>query len=154
MPARSRTNARAGTIVSVGYEGRDIDDFLDSIEAAGVDVLVDVRLTPISRKPGFSKTKLGDALAERGIEYRHMRELGNPKEHRERFHDGRVETGRRRYLRHLNNGARSTYDELVELFETRTVAVLCFELDDDHCHRRCILDQATEERPHLEVTRI
>jgi hypothetical protein len=29
--------------------------------------VADVRLTPISRKKGFSKTRLGQALAEAGI---------------------------------------------------------------------------------------
>ncbi|PPJ18215.1 hypothetical protein C5E45_10195 [Nocardia nova] len=40
---------------------------------AGVATVVDVRLTPISRKPGLSKTKLSAALAEAGIRYVHLR---------------------------------------------------------------------------------
>ena len=44
----------------------------------GVTRLVDVRLTPISRKPGLSKTALGRELAAVGMVYEHRRELGNP----------------------------------------------------------------------------
>ncbi|TQK97553.1 helix-turn-helix protein [Streptomyces puniciscabiei] len=73
---------------SAGYEGRDIDSFVASLLDSRIDVVADVRLTPISRKKGFSKTRLGQALAEAGIEYTHLRGLGNPKENRAPFWDG------------------------------------------------------------------
>lgn len=81
-------------IVSVGYEGRDIDGFVDELAAAGVDLVADVRLNPVSRKPGFSKTRLSEALAEVGIGYVHLRSLGNPTSNREPFRSGHVEYGR------------------------------------------------------------
>ena len=62
-------------IVSVGYEGRQIDDFVAGLQRAGVRTVADVRLNAISRKPGFSKTRLRDALAAVGIGYVHMRSL-------------------------------------------------------------------------------
>lgn len=49
---------------SAGYEGRDIDSFVASLLDSRIGVVADVRLTPISRKKGFSKTRLGQALAE------------------------------------------------------------------------------------------
>jgi transcriptional regulator with XRE-family HTH domain len=64
---------------SAGYEGRDIDSFVALLVDSRIGVVADVRLTPISRKKGFSKTRLGEALAEAGIEYTHLRGLGNPK---------------------------------------------------------------------------
>ncbi|MFF9398084.1 DUF488 family protein [Streptomyces sp. NPDC014744] len=82
---------------SAGYEGRDIESFIASLVDSRVSVVADVRLTPISRKKGFSKTRLGDALAKAGIEYTHLRGLGNPKDNREPFWDGRVEVGRARF---------------------------------------------------------
>ena len=45
---------------------------------AGVERLIDVRELPISRRRGFAKTALGEALAAEGVEYLHMRSLGNP----------------------------------------------------------------------------
>ncbi|MFE2500029.1 DUF488 family protein [Streptomyces scopuliridis] len=47
-----------------------------------MSLVADVRLTPISRKPGFSKTRLPHALDEAGITYTHLRALGNPKDNR------------------------------------------------------------------------
>lgn len=69
-----------------------------------VDVLVDVRLNPISRKKGFSKSSLQQALGAARIEYRHERQLGNPKSNRDPFRRG-LKSARARYLRHLRNGA-------------------------------------------------
>lgn len=142
-----------GTIVSIGYEGRDFDEFLAVLRRNRVEVLVDVRLNPISRKKGFSKTALSAALADAGIEYRHVRELGNPKENRDLFRNGQAALGRQVFLAHLNNGSRSAYDEVVELALTRRIALLCVESDDRECHRGCITDQAQDENPALSVVR-
>jgi hypothetical protein len=52
-----------GTLVSIGYEGKSVGDIVAQLLQQDVRVLVDVRLTPLSRKPGLSKTKLSQALA-------------------------------------------------------------------------------------------
>ena len=49
---------RPSTIVSVGYEGRSVDELVDALVDAGVSVLVDVRENAISRKRGLSKRAL------------------------------------------------------------------------------------------------
>lgn len=67
-------------IVSIGYEGRTIESFVVELQRAGVQTVADVRLNAISRKAGFSKTRLRDALAAVGIDYVHLRSLGNPRE--------------------------------------------------------------------------
>src|SRR5215475_5885808 len=85
-------------IVGVGYEGRTIDDFVVDLAARGVEVLADVRLTPISRKKGFSKRQLAQALAAVGITYQHLPELGNPKDNRAGFAGDNDELNRARSL--------------------------------------------------------
>lgn len=55
-------------LVSVGYEGQGLTGFVGSLRAQGVEILADVRLTPISRKKGFSKTALRAALADAGVD--------------------------------------------------------------------------------------
>lgn len=55
--------AAEGTLVSIGYEGKAAGDLVAQLLNRGVRVLVDVRLTPLSRKPGLSKTKLSAALS-------------------------------------------------------------------------------------------
>ena len=49
---------------TIGYEGKTLAEFLDELKAVGVALLVDVRAVAASRRPGFSKTALGNALRE------------------------------------------------------------------------------------------
>lgn len=149
MPSTSDSPA----FVSVGYQERNIDEFVELLVNNDVALLVDVRLNAISRKRGFSKTALSNALAEAGIGYRHERELGNPKDNREAFRQGHA-SARNRYLKHLSNGASGIYDEVVSLASTSRVALLCFERDHAECHRSCIIDTAQERDPSLHVVKI
>ncbi len=126
------------TIVSVGYQGRSVGELIDVLRQGGVEVLVDVRLNPISRKPGFSKNPLSQALAEAGIGYRHERELGNPRENRDPFHQERYEA-------HLREGGSAAYAELMELARSVRIALLCYERLHRECHRSCILDLASQQ---------
>ncbi|MFE3167926.1 DUF488 family protein [Streptomyces sp. NPDC059224] len=126
---------------SAGYEGRDIESFVASLLDSRIGVVADVRLTPISRKKGFSKTRLGEALAEAGIEYTHLRGLGNPKDNREPFWDGRVEVGCARFRGLLRSEeAQADLDRLTEHAQASRVAVLCFEKDESRCHRQVVLE--------------
>ncbi len=152
IPAVTATS-ESPTIVSIGYERRDVSELIGLLRANGVVTLVDVRLNPISRKKGFSKKALAAALGDAGIEYRHERELGNPKENRDPFRRG-LESARQRYTRHLQNGAHSVLERLVDLASTSRIALLCYERDHDQCHRSCILETAQTDCPTLSVLRL
>lgn len=137
-------NALPG-LIGVGYQGRTIGALIDELRAAGVTLLVDVRLNAISRKPGLSKRALGEALATAGIAYLHRPELGNPRDNRPGFggspHD--VDAARARYARRLAQPAAiAAVDALVEEAQRVTVAVLCFESDPTRCHRFVLLQTA------------
>ena len=43
-------------IFTIGYEGRTIKDFVQCLLRWKVNIVADVRLNPLSRKPFFSKT--------------------------------------------------------------------------------------------------
>jgi uncharacterized protein (DUF488 family) len=49
-------------LLTISYEGSSIVDFLATIKQARVDIIIDVRDVPISRKAGFSKNALSPAL--------------------------------------------------------------------------------------------
>ena len=134
-------------IVSVGYEGRTIEDFVAALQEQGVRTVADVRLNAISRKAGFSKSRLRDALASAGIDYRHLRSLGNAKENRQPFWTGRVEEGRRVFREALQAPeAEAALHELAEMAADHVVAVLCFEADAEMCHRQVVIDQVVDAR--------
>lgn len=138
------------TIVSIGYQQRSLEDVIALLRQSNVQVVVDVRLNPISRKKGFSKSSLGQALGEANIEYRHERELGNPKSNRDPFRKG-LKSARTRYLLHLQNGASKKHREVIELARTTRVALLCFERDHHECHRSSIVEHAMADHPELTV---
>lgn len=141
-----RTSQALGGVIGVGYEGRVIGDFVSELTAAGVTVLVDVRELPLSRKPGFSKTALAEALRTAGIEYVHLRALGNPKPNRSGFSGSPVELSgaRERYRTSLRTEpAERALDHLADLARENSVAVMCFEADQHRCHRDVVLDELT-----------
>ncbi|MFD4249136.1 DUF488 family protein [Amycolatopsis thermoflava] len=140
---------RSGAI-GVGYEGQEIQGFVEDLLRRGVSRLVDVRLTPISRKRGFSKSALRDALTAAGIQYDHRRELGNPKINRAGFAGSEAELAgaRARYAATLETEpAQRSLDELANLARTELIAVLCFEADQRRCHRAVVLDEITTRLP-------
>ncbi len=51
------------TIATIGYEGSTIEDFVAALRHASINVLIDVRELPLSRKKGFSKNQLAGVLA-------------------------------------------------------------------------------------------
>ena len=74
-------------LMTIGYEGMALKEFLHVLECCQVSMLVDVRELPISRKPGFAKAALSTALAERGIKYEHLANLGCPRDVRHAYRD-------------------------------------------------------------------
>jgi len=143
-----------GMVFSIGYEGRTLQELLKLLEVYRVDLVVDVRENPISRKPGFNRRQLSAALQSAGIDYRHEPLLGNPKENREAFQRGHLAAGRKRYFEHLNNGSRAAYEEIVELAFSLRLVLLCFERDEERCHRSCLLQQAKADHPALAISRL
>jgi uncharacterized protein (DUF488 family) len=144
----------AGRIYSLGYEGLTLEGMVDRLSGAGVSTLIDVRLTPVSRKPGFSKSRLAAALAEAGIDYVHERELGNPPENRDSFRDGDGSDGRERMREILSNGAGEALDRVISLASTDRIAILCVEREHQRCHRDVITEMAVERNPDIEVLQV
>ena len=138
-------------LVSLGYEGRSVDELVASLLQQGVQVLVDVRMTPISRKRGLSKRALAAALGEVGIRYVHHRELGNPKDNRDGFRRGIPESRER--FRHLlgSDEAVAALNHVSELLDDSTVALLCFERDHSQCHRDLVIEAVSRSRNNLHV---
>lgn len=138
---------RMGTVLGIGYEGQTLDAFISKMSLRGVQTLVDVRLNAISRKRGFSKTALSEALRAAGIEYLHLPELGNHRDNR----DGYATTdtieahqARDRFRDVLTSDrAVSTLERLASLARDRTIALFCFEADEEHCHRQQVREALT-----------
>lgn len=128
-------------LLTIGYEGRTADELINELAGAGVDVLVDVRLTPVSRKQGMSKRGLSAALAEAGLRYLHLPALGNPKDNRDGFRAGDA-SSRSRFADLLRlPEAAAALGTVEELVKRNHVALLCFERDAHTCHRQIVGDE-------------
>lgn len=135
-------------VCTIGYEGADIDDFLDTLELAGVTHLVDVRELPASRRPNFSKNSLRDNLEGSGIDYTHLKALGDPKEGREAMRRGDRETFEQIFADQLaTSEAQAALTELIEIAEKETVVLLCYERDPKTCHRSIVAEQMKKQKP-------
>ncbi|OZC87752.1 DUF488 domain-containing protein [Rhodococcus sp. 05-340-1] len=150
----SSYNTSVGTLVSIGYEGKTVSDLVNQLLGQNVTVLVDVRLTPLSRKPGLSKTKLGEALRAAGIDYVHHRALGNPKDNRAGFRAGEAKS-LIRYHQVLDTAAATdALAHVCELMDGGAVALLCFEDNHSECHRNIVVDRLLRTRPNAEVVHV
>ena len=114
--------------------------------------MIDVRAVPNSRRPGFSKTSLRNALAEAGIDYVHLRVLGTPADGRaaaraERHVDlERIYAGQLELPEAIAQGA-----QMLALAAEKPSALLCYERQPEHCHRTLLIDAlaADAEVTHL-----
>jgi uncharacterized protein (DUF488 family) len=134
--------AGVSQLFTVGYQGKAVADLIDVLGANGVTTVIDVRLVAWSRKKGFSRTALSEALASAGVRYEHWRELGNPPEIRDLFKDGQIAEGRLRFRETLRNGKSSVIADLAGLATRESVALLCLEADHTRCHRDVVADEA------------
>ena len=131
------------TLFTLGYQQRTIDDFVEILREADIDVLVDVRETAWSHKPGFSKSAFEAALSAAGIEYVHANFAGNPKWLRANADSHRECLDW--YAWYLTEFGEivPAFDDLVNQYQAagKRVCVTCFERHADDCHRAILADQ-------------
>ena len=126
-------------LYTIGYEGRTIDEFVAMLKSRGVEVLADVRELPLSRKKGFSKTALGEALAQEGIQYKHFREVGNPK------HIRKMKASPSHIIKAYDTYMSDKWDDVLgnlsDVATSKPTCLMCFELEPVECHRTSIAKQ-------------
>ncbi|MDB5691411.1 MAG: hypothetical protein JWO81_474 [Alphaproteobacteria bacterium] len=129
-------------LFTIGYEGKTPDEFLGELEAAKVSLLIDVRAVAASRRPGFSKTALGNSVRERGIDYLHLRPLGTPAAGREAARKGRTAEMRTIYAAQLETPeAGLAFEQALAAASEQRAALLCFERDAAGCHRSMLAER-------------
>ena len=126
-------------LFTVGYEAATLPDVVGRLQAAEVELLIDVRAIAASRRPGFSKTVLSASLAEAGIDYLHLRALGTPADGRAAARAGRTAEMHRIFHAHLDEpAAQLALLHAAEAASARRSALLCYEKDAAVCHRAIV----------------
>ena len=128
---------------TVGHGTVDTAAFATLISEAGIQVVVDVRRFPGSRRnPRFGSDRMAAWLADAGIDYEWAPSLGG----RRKTSAGSPNTGLRNaqfraYADHMATAEfRDGVDRLLDTAAGRAVAVMCAESVWWRCHRRLLAD--------------
>ncbi|MGD9723712.1 MAG: DUF488 family protein [Pirellulales bacterium] len=131
------------TIYTIGHSTRTAAELRDLLAAQSMELLVDVRQFPGSRRfPHFSSTALADSLAAAGIDYVHEVDLGG----RRRPNPASVNlywqnASFRAYADHM---AGNEFAQALARLECeaghRATAIMCAEAVPWRCHRWLIAD--------------
>ena len=142
------TLSAAMPLATIGYEAAPQARVIETLKAAGIEVLIDVRAVAASRRAGFSKTLLAASLNDAGIEYVHLRDLGTPKEGRIAARHGRIAEMRAIFEAHLAEpAAQVQLARAIEIAKARRTALLCYEADHRGCHRSIVVERMLEAAP-------
>lgn len=132
-------------VATIGYEKASLADFIGTLKLGKIELLVDVRDRAQSRRAGFSKSALSNALRDAGIGYVHMRELGDPKEGREAARRGDFAAFRAIFTEVMaSDAAKEAIAKLEELASDSEICLMCYERDQTTCHRKIVSDRLEE----------
>lgn len=129
-----------GLVYTIGYEGKNISQFIERLKLVGVEQLIDVREKALSRKNGFAKNALRKALNDNNMVYKHLPELGSPSDIRHKLHeDWDYVYFFNEYTKYLEYPeAKNAIVELENLAHIRKSVIMCFEYSVEKCHRRIL----------------
>ena len=122
---------------TIGHSNHPIERFVDLLRAGGVEVLVDVRSTPWSRRfPQFGKEGLAKTLAEAGIAY---------------VHEGAALGGKPEAGGSYDDLARrpdfaQALDRVTARAAGATLCLMCAEKEPLDCHRTVLVSRRLAER--------
>jgi uncharacterized protein (DUF488 family) len=145
-------------LFTIGYEKAAQADVLATLSKAGIELLIDVRDRPQSRRAGFSKSTLAASLDDAGLRYVHLKALGTPPEGREANRTRKWDTFWRIVEARLKSPeAEIDLQRAAELARAAPACLLCYEADWHVCHRRRVAEILAERHgfrvQHLAVDR-
>jgi len=139
----SKSSLERISVWTVGHSTLPIDEFVSVLSSFQIELLVDVRSFPGSRRyPHFNKESLGGSLISAGIDYLHMPELGGRRKTRP---DSQNVAWRnesfRGYADYMETEAFGAgIERLLELASERRTVIMCAEAVWWRCHRSLIAD--------------
>jgi len=131
-------------LFTIGYEGKSIEAFINTLIQNDIRLLCDVRKNPLSRKFGFSKGKLKHISETIGIKYMHIPDLGIESDKRNSLDTAEdYQYLFREYAKELPN-LKPQLEYLYSLLCSNVrIALVCYEREPGMCHRHVIRDYLT-----------
>src|SRR5574338_1031695 len=134
------------TVFTIGHSTRTIEEFVRLLQAHGVKQVADVRTVPRSRhNPQFNRETLPASLAQAGIGYVHLAELGGlRKPLPDSINAAWKNASFRGYADYMQTPEFAAgLDHLLELAREHPTVVMCAEAVPWRCHRSLIGDALT-----------
>jgi len=134
------------TFYTIGHSTRSLDELIEMLQAADIELLIDVRSFPRSRtNPVFNIDTFPQALSQVGISYQHCTDLGGrrPKQRQvdEQINDlWRVQAFHNYADYALSDTFQAALDQLMQLGKKQRLTLMCSEAVWWRCHRRIITD--------------
>jgi len=130
---------------TIGHSNRSLEQFLQILLSANIQLIADVRRFPGSRRhPHFGQEALCNSLAAKQIDYQHFPELGGRRT-RTAANDSpnngwRVEAFNAFADYMMNDEFVQGLSRLLGVAESQRTAIMCSEALPWQCHRRLIAD--------------
>ncbi len=134
---KQRPHKEESSLMTIGYEGLSLEQYIVILLRNDVRVLCDVRKNAYSQKFGFSKNQLAKACDGAGILYEHIPNLGIVSEKRKDLRSqSDYNTLFDEYELTTLAGARDELNHIFMLLQKeKRIALTCFEHDPLQCHR-------------------
>lgn len=131
-------------LYTIGHSTRSLKEFLDILTAYGINLLVDIRHFPGSRKfPHFGQKRLQAALKRRSIKYLHLESLGGRRrpDPESELNQGWRNVNFRGYADYMRTKEfREGLKELMEKAKSQKTVIMCAEAVPWRCHRSLVGD--------------
>jgi len=133
------------TLYTIGHSTRTIEQFVALLREHGIELLVDVRRFPGSRRhPHFGSAALAASLAEAGIAYAHAEALGGRRDSEASSSSPNTAWRHAAFRAYADYMAtppfRAALDRLIAEAAERITVIMCAEAVPWRCHRRLITD--------------
>ncbi len=147
-------------LFTLGHSAHPIAKIIRLLQAAGVEILVDVRSMPYSRfHPQFNKARLEASLADAGIRYHWLGEAlgGRPADPTcyppDQYPPRKGEPHPRPIWERVMEKPwfQAGIDRLLDIAAEGRTAILCSEENPANCHRRLLIAEYLN-RTHPEIT--
>lgn len=130
-------------IWTIGHSTRSIIEFVEILNSFRIELLVDVRRYPGSKKfPHFNREHMENSLPEKGIEYVHLENLGGRRKvHKESQNTAWRLASFQGYADYMETEEfKNAADQLQKFAREKKVAYMCSEAVWWSCHRSLISD--------------
>lgn len=140
------------TVFTIGFTKKSLQQFIETLRAAGVRRVVDVRLRNTSQLAGWTKLPDFAYLLEEGfgIAYEHRPEFAPSDEILDKYKSGADWTGYEEAFNRLLR-ERKPKPQARELLAKDAICLLCAEPTPDKCHRRLVAEYLRELAPDIEI---